>query len=384
LGDGTTVNYSSGFNYNYNTSQTYIVTLIVTNSAGCSDTTSTNAVVLAFPAFNFNTNQTCENSLTQFQVQNVLPGYGFYWDFNNDNNVDATGQQVSYTFPQAGNYIVALIQTSAGGCSDTIRKNISINPKPLANLLSAPQSVCEPQCVTLIADTGNLYYWQVNNEIKTGNVTMWCLPPGNYSIKLKAVNSFGCSDSTMFNQYITVYQKPTADFLVINNEADWSAPEIEFQLSNPLPHTVYTVNYGDSTIVNYNNLSSFYHLYNDTGNFLVQVVAINQHQCSDTAYNNVKITPAFSVYIPNAFTPNSDVLNPIFKPICNGIDRNGYLFRIYDRWGCMLFETTNPDEGWDSKYKGKLCPIDHYAYTLRVIDYRGKEREFYGTVTLVR
>lgn len=70
-----------------------------------------------------------------------------------------------------------------------------------------------------------------------------------------------------------------------------------------------------------------------------------------------------TLYIPNVFTPNQDGLNDLFKPLydCNIED---YSFRIFNRWGELLYETQEPTEGWDGRYKGGAVKQDIYSYQL--------------------
>jgi gliding motility-associated-like protein len=78
------------------------------------------------------------------------------------------------------------------------------------------------------------------------------------------------------------------------------------------------------------------------------------------------------VYLPTAFTPNGDRLNEKIKPICVGISRFDY-FRIFDRFGKLIFETNKMGEGWDGYYKGKRQSSGNYISTVKVKDITGKE-----------
>ena len=78
------------------------------------------------------------------------------------------------------------------------------------------------------------------------------------------------------------------------------------------------------------------------------------------------------VYLPTAFTPNGDRLNEKIKPICVGISRFDY-FRIFNRYGTLLFETNKIGEGWDGYYKGKRQSTGNYITTVKVKDVTGKE-----------
>lgn len=88
------------------------------------------------------------------------------------------------------------------------------------------------------------------------------------------------------------------------------------------------------------------------------------------------------VYIPNAFTPNSDNANDNLYVRGNNIEE--LLFRVYDRWGELVFETTNQSEGWDGKYKGKDCDPAVFVYYLEITCGEGETYFEKGNVSLIR
>ena len=81
----------------------------------------------------------------------------------------------------------------------------------------------------------------------------------------------------------------------------------------------------------------------------------------DTVYIRVFKGPTF--YVPTAFTPNGDGLNDIFRPTAVGIASMDY-FRVYDRYGVMVYETNYMTKGWDGKYKGVNQNIGNYVWTI--------------------
>jgi gliding motility-associated-like protein len=91
-----------------------------------------------------------------------------------------------------------------------------------------------------------------------------------------------------------------------------------------------------------------------------------------------------SIFFPNAFTPNGDGLNEVFRPVYEGILR--YSLFVYSRWGQEIFRTSDPEEGWDGTLNGNACPGDVYVFvssfglSLRPED-NGVRK---GTVTLLR
>jgi gliding motility-associated-like protein len=96
----------------------------------------------------------------------------------------------------------------------------------------------------------------------------------------------------------------------------------------------------------------------------------------------VLVTP--SLFAPNAFTPNGDGLNEIFYVY----NRNLASFElwIFDRWGEVIFHTTDPSQGWDGRHKNRMSPNDVYVWKVKYSDYIEPTvyNEKIGHVVLVR
>jgi gliding motility-associated-like protein len=90
------------------------------------------------------------------------------------------------------------------------------------------------------------------------------------------------------------------------------------------------------------------------------------------------------IYVPNAFTPNNDNLNDIFKPVANNITLQD--FQIYNRWGQMVFETTDIHKGWNGTFQGQLADIGNYVYWLSYFDCTNttKPKTIKGNIILIR
>jgi gliding motility-associated-like protein len=116
------------------------------------------------------------------------------------------------------------------------------------------------------------------------------------------------------------------------------------------------------------------------------VTASNKQGCR--ALDSVLITvdsaekPCGNVFVPNAFSPNGDNVNDILYVYGDCIQ---YLdFKIFDRWGNKVFETTDQSIGWDGRYKGQPANSDVYDYTLIATQSNGKTTSQKGNITLVR
>lgn len=123
------------------------------------------------------------------------------------------------------------------------------------------------------------------------------------------------------------------------------------------------------------------------GEYIYRVSAVSYIAEVQSLSNNVHLHGSSIIWIPNVFSPNEDIHNPIFKPTLQfmylGYDGNyrDYSMRIYSRWGELIFETNDVDEGWDGTYMGKPCQAGSYLYHIQVT---GLDRFIYDKKGLVR
>jgi len=110
----------------------------------------------------------------------------------------------------------------------------------------------------------------------------------------------------------------------------------------------------------------------------------NEEGCKDSAFVTVKVySTGATVFVPNAFTPNGDYKNDILRPLAVGMKHIEY-FRIYNRWGQLVFQTTANGQGWDGKINGQPQASNVYVWEVKAIDFNGRTYFQKGQVTLIR
>ena len=103
------------------------------------------------------------------------------------------------------------------------------------------------------------------------------------------------------------------------------------------------------------------------GNYLISLIATNAYGCSDTAFQEIVITDELAYYIPNAFTPDGDQFNNVWKPVFSDVnDPQNYRAIIYNRWGQIIWESYNPQVGWDGTYGSQGIPVQDDIYIYEV------------------
>jgi gliding motility-associated-like protein len=184
---------------------------------------------------------------------------------------------------------------------------------------------------------------------------------GTYA--LIVTDALGCSDSTLLTLQVTP------------NPRDWFLQdtilfENQYLLAGPAGYATYLWSTGDTmpeiTV-------------NTEGLYTLQLTTHNLCAGADSTY--LKMLEAESPFlVPNAFTPNNDGLNDTFRPVATGDLIPQFSMVIYNRWGQLIFETTNPAEGWD----GKDAPAGVYGWVISYSDMERKVFKMRGSVTLLK
>jgi gliding motility-associated-like protein len=176
---------------------------------------------------------------------------------------------------------------------------------------------------------------------------------------------------------------PTAAFSFQPIPAEENTPTVFFNNSIGGSRYKWLFGDGDSTIKT--TMDTVIHQYNRTDTFLACLIVTNQFGCADTVCAPVAAIVKPLLDMPNAFTPGrpgSRGKNHIVKP--EGFGMGKVMFRIYNRWGQKVFETTDPRQGWDGTFKGVLQPMDVYVYTLEVEFTDGTRATKRGDISLIR
>ncbi len=113
------------------------------------------------------------------------------------------------------------------------------------------------------------------------------------------------------------------------------------------------------------------------------VNATDSKGCSGTTSLFVNLFNVDCIYVPNTFTPDANGKNEVFKPLGSKL-KTISIFRIFDRWGNMVFETTDVSQGWDGTYKGKLLEPGVYVYYIEGTCITNNKEIIKGDVTLIR
>lgn len=285
--------------------------------------------------------------------------------------------------------------TISDGCttlSATSTMMINVQPKPVPNFRIDPYITCVPTCVnftdlsTIPLPGTTTPTWSVDGVI-IGSTANFCFTAGGtHTVSLLETSNNGCKDSISKVDSITVYDMPVADFSFDPQPASVNFPTISFTDASSFASS-WSWNFADSIYSpasNTSNLPNPQHNYLEAGTYCVDLIVTNTLACADTVENCLVIDPDYTFYIPNTFTPNNNGLNDEFYPI--GLHVDTYEMQIYDRWGNLVFRTTDLEEHWKGNVKGskEIAQEDVYVYIINVKDLVGERHQYIGHITIVK
>jgi gliding motility-associated-like protein len=367
-----------------------VLTLSSTNNQGCpAQSASFTAVFVAAPTAAFNNSSLrCLNSPISFNDASTANGtssLSYTYNFGTGPGATSTSSNSIYTYTNVGSYVVSYTVSGYNGslqCPDTVSKRITIYPLPVPDFTVAGNCQDMPGNFTdaSMISVGNIigWNWQFGDGSPNGtikNPVHTYTNQGTYNVILTAVSNYSCSASV--TKLVTVNPKPTAEFGMTNNPAVAQEPIYFSDFSSPQPITNWYWTFGDETSSNEQNPS---HSYQSAGIFTITLNVSDNNGCADTISKIVEIT--LLPQVPTAFTPNGDNNNDLL--FVKGGPFQKMLFRVYNNWGELLFETTDLKTGWDGMKNGIEQPVGVYVWTLEADMYNNRQVKKNGDVTLIR
>ena len=382
-GDGVMIeSYNSIQVHEYQTAGNYDVNYIIQSNHGCKDTIIKNIDIYAKPEMNIKSDQYCFGDSTLFftnsQDQNNIQE--FYWDFG-DKMGSSYSSNPYYIFQDTGLHIVTLFITSVNNCMNTKQDTININPLPDVNfVLDSIACIDEPINIEYVeGDHENILIreWNFGNGTIKENKEHIYSTAGIYDIALKLVSEEGCTNTSL-PQEIKISDIPQVNFYSNNNPTTLLDAEIKFfNQSEDISTLMWDFNNG---IVSYeeNPIITF----TDTGKYNINLMVKNDYGCENNLTKTITIKPDISVFIPNSFSPNNDGVNDIFNVKASGIEM--FNMKVFDRWGKIIFESNNIDDGWNGDITNYSDQSNIYIYFIELYDYNNKRWVYNGEIKLIR
>lgn len=360
-----------------------IYRLISVTAEGCADTAFVDLSVSAAPILVIsNPAALCVPQTTDLTNAAVTagssPGLTFtYWQ--------DTAATVSYTTAATatdGTYYIKAVNST--GCFTILPVTVSSYPVQIVNA-GDDKGICDSDSTSLLSvqvsntNAPVTYAWTpadiggIQNPASSSTIIKPLATPQQYIITV--ADGYGCN-YLVTDTVVVTKQPPVAAFAGNDTIAVTGLPH-QLQATGGVGYLWEPAGLlNDAAIAN--PLATVY-----ADSILFTVIVTDEKGCK--GYDTVKLRTynGITYYVPNAFSPNGDGRNDIFKPIPVGIVSTE-LFRVYNRYGEIMFETNRYMNGWDGNYKGIAQPVGNYVWVLKGKGRNGKIIEMRGNVVLVR
>jgi gliding motility-associated-like protein len=387
-----------GSSFNVNPIVTTTYTVSITDANGCSATPQSLTVTVNPPIsvnVTANPQSICLNETsTLVAIANGGNGnYTYTWG----QGIGVSSQTVIVA-PVVTTMYPVTVSDNCGSPVGIDSVEVIVYPLPTVQFSADTLNGCEPLTVHFTDNSTPAiatWVWNFGDPLSGANNTSTVQNPvhvfsqsGSYSITLTVTTTGGgCPGTYTHTNMIEVYPMPVADFFMHPSVGSTTEPLINFT-DQSIDASHWDWNFGDpgSGLNDTSTDANPEHSFSTYGTFTVTLWVQSIHGCADSTSKEIFIKQDFSIYFPNAFTPNGDGDNEGWKPEGTGIDENNYQLYIYDRWGEMIFKTQDFNEYWNGKImnSGQLCEIAVYSWLVYVKDVNGESYSYKGRVTLVR
>ncbi len=387
FGDGSSSILQNPPPHIYASPGVYNTKLVITGLDGCiGDTLRRNITIGSKPVAAFEVFDTCSGRAPRVNdlSSNAVGFINNRTYLVNGLNISDL-QQPPFSNLAAGSHQLKLVVRSAIGCeSDTASKTFIIKPSPSISM-NAPNG-CLNKPISFFAiqqdNATNIIQWNwsfgdgstsvLQNPVHTYS------PAGNKTVRLIATASNACSSTAITKAINIAYINVSTinDTTILPNTpvrllSTWQSN------TSGAPNFTWTPSMG---LTNPNISGPMASIQNDM-TYIITATTIEGCVAMDTI--NLKTFKGSRIFIPSGFTPNNDGKNDVLRPIYFDIPKIHY-FRIYNRWGQLVFSSTKPGEGWDGKIRGIQQPTGTYVWMLKAEDIAGKVYELKGTSTIIR
>ncbi|MGZ5286358.1 MAG: PKD domain-containing protein [Flavisolibacter sp.] len=271
------------------------------------------------------------------------------------------------------------ITSTVGSCSTTDQVTVSLVPYPVADA-GSDASICYESSTQLNAGiTGSAFTWTPSSSLNNPNILNPIASPlttTNYVLTVTDI--LGCPKPG--RDTVTVVVLPKVNAFAGNDTLVVVGQPVQFNASGGISYF-----WSPATNLSSVNIANPQATYDGSFDSIrYKVVIANELGCADSAFMTVRIFNTNpQVFVPTAFTPNGDGKNDIFRPIAVGIQKFDY-FRVYNRWGQLVYSTTNTEYGWDGRIGGKDQSSNTFVWIVKGTDFTGKSFFAKGTVILIR
>ena len=387
FGDATNSTLQNPPQHLYTMPGIYEVKLVIRGFDGCvSDTMRKNITIGSKPLANFQVFDTCYRKPPRLMnLSTNVVGAINEWTWLLDGSLLSNAQQPSFANIPVGLHQLELVVKSVYGCeSDTFRGSFTIRPIPVIDLIAPDGCLNDPINFTCTQLDNNTTITRWNWNFGDGKTTQQQNPvhtflaAGDMTVQLSAMDNTGCvSDDVSKTIRVTEINITSINDTIV-------LPNIPFTLNTTLGGNFTgtpTIAWAPATGLSTSNGVSPVATLQDNITYIV--TATTSAGCTAKDIINIEVFKGSAIYVPTAFTPNKDGLNDLLRPRYVGIKHLDY-FRVFNRWGQVVYTTTNRDAGWDGTINGINQPVGVYVWMLKAKDVVGQVYDMKGTFLIIR
>jgi gliding motility-associated-like protein len=334
----------------------------------------------------------CKAGAVQFQDRSIAHSkFIRQWNWSLDEyGANSRLPSPSFRYQYPGLKQVRLTVRDTNGCISAISKGLRYFPAPPI-LLVAPNVAeqCEPAQVIFHnhsspIDSTYRIEWSFGDGGSSKRISPVYLykNDGLYSVGLKVTSTIGCQVDTVFKNLVRIKPRPKSAFTIEPPEVSNVFPD--FQLRDQSAEAVrWLWQLGDGRQYTDRNLGTSAR---GLGSLRITQFAYNNFGCSDSSSQTLLVLPEVRYFLPNAFTPNGDSVNDELQGVGIFEGMRNFSIQVWNRWGELVFQSKNPQEGWNGQKfnQGTSLPVGVYTVLATYLDPKDKVVEYRGFVTLLR
>lgn len=384
FGDGTTATGFSPITHQFTSvpdGGSTLVQLIMYSQDSICDATRAKpiSIQLVEARFDITDSIICLNEVLEVQ-NNSLGADINSWDFG-DNKTSNQKDPSDVTYNNAGNYTVILrVENIASGCKDSLIEPVIVNPIPEVSIPNF--AICLDDSIFVVAQGAETYQWEpADLASDPTNDSTYLYPTESAQFNVTGTDTNGCSN-TFFSDVLVIepISDITIDTCVVIGQT--------FTIGKDFGPG-YTYSWNNSSTTDWFKcidcpIQQDINITDEVGTLDLVLTYSDTLNCFDNSvFYGLCVRPSYTFSLPNAFTPDGDNVNDIILLKGHGIEKLDIL-RIYNRWGEIVFETTDINQGWDGIYKGQEQGMETFIYEATVTFFNGKTVSKSGSFTLIR
>lgn len=354
-----------------NPAATTTYTALVSDPNGCTDTDQTTVTVNALPQVTIAADTlgclgetTAINGIVGSNIQS------YQWSnnqgFSNNNTLS-----LNPTLDSTAVFVLVVIDNN--GCEKTDTQTITIINPVIAAFANGGIEICQGESALLDASGGDTYTWTPTTGLDNANIANPTATPNSTTAYTVLVGNICFTDTATIT--VAVNPLPIVDAGINHTINIGETVQLQGSATGNLLWTPPTA------LSNPNAATPFA---NPLSTTTYTLTATSDKDCAASDTTTVEVTNLFLFLIPNAFSPNADGTNDVFRIVQSKGIKQLQRFAVYNRWGEKIFETNNIQTGWDGTYKGIDQEMGTYVFFIEGTTFLDETYTTKGNVSLIR